>query len=84
MTNREALIFSLRIMSPDEKESRDALYEGPYEDWAPAESNVAYWVECPHHEGDKDLPCDGLNYPWSILDVCGPCKEAWLDEEVSE
>ncbi len=57
----------------------------PPKGYASAESNVAYWVACPYrgHE-KKSFPCDGLKYPWSTLDVCGPCKEAWLNEEASE
>lgn len=83
MTNREALILSLRIMGPDEADSLLALHESPWEDWATAESNVSYHVACPHPYG-KDLPCSGLEYPWSTLTVCGPCKQAWLDEEAGE
>lgn len=84
MTNREALILSLRIMQPDEKAAYDAAYEAPLDDpWPWAESNQAYWVSCPHHSSSGH-PCDGLDYPWSTLTVCGPCIDAWLDEEVSE
>ena len=81
MTNREALILSLRIMGPDEKDADEAFQEGPWEDWAAPESNVAYWVDGPHLSGTGH-PCDGLTWPWSRLSVCGPCKNAWLDEEV--
>ena len=77
MTNREALILSLQSMA----EGGEDVFDDGY---AAAESNVAYWVACPHRAGDQDLPCDGLIYPWSELRVCGPCKEQWLDEEVSE
>jgi hypothetical protein len=81
MTNREALILSLRIMGPDEKDAMSALQESPWEDWAPAESNVAYWVNCPRSGHSGNL-CDHLSWPFSRLSVCGPCINAWLDEEV--
>lgn len=84
MTNREALILSLRIMGPDEKDAANALMGSPWEDWAGPESNVAYWIACPYSSGREGLPCEGLSYPWSTLSVCGPCKEAWLDEEETE
>ena len=84
MTNRDALIMSLRIMVPDENECYDALCESPFEDTSTPESIIAYHVACPHYAGDENLPCNGLNYPWSTLDVCGPCKLAWLDEEMAE
>lgn len=78
MTNREALILSLQSMAEGGKDVFDDGY-------ASAESNVAYWVACPYHNYEKNsFPCDGLEYPWSTLSVCGPCKEAWLNEEVSE
>ena len=84
MTNREALILSLRMMGPDEQDAEKAFYESPWEDYAPAESNVAYWIDCPRCAGEANLPCEGLEAPFSTLSVCGSCKEAWLDEEVSE
>ena len=78
MTNREALILSLQSMAEGGKDVFDDGY-------ASAESNVAYWVACPYRGYEKNsFPCDGLKYPWSTLDVCGPCKEAWLNEEVSD
>ena len=84
MTNRENLILSLEIMGQDEQKSMDALQRSPFEDFAPAESTVAYSVACPYSAADRPLPCDGLIWPWSKLTVCGPCINRWLDEEVSE
>lgn len=84
MTNRENLILSLQMMGPDEKEAMAAFERSPFEDFASAESNVAYHVACPHYTGEKPLPCDDLTWPWSTLSVCGPCINSWLDEEVSE
>ena len=78
MTNREMLIRSLESMA----EGGEDVFDDGY---AHAESNVAYWVARPYHGHEKkSFPCDGLKYPWSTLDVCGPCKEAWLNEEASE
>ena len=48
------------------------------------ESIVAYGVACPHRQGEPNLPCAELTWPWSTLTVCGPCIESWLDEEVDE
>ena len=84
MTNRDALIMSLRIMVPNDNECYQALCDSPFEDTAIPESNIAYWIACPYYCGERNLPCDGLSYPWSTLDVCGPCKLAWLDQKVSE
>ena len=81
MTNREALILSLRMMGPDEKDAEAALRESPWEDYAAAESNVAYWVSC-MRSGTSGHLCDQLSWPFSRLSICGPCIEAWLDEEV--
>ena len=78
MTNREMLIRSLESMA----EGGEDVFDDGY---ASAESNVAYWVACPYRGHEKKrFPFDGLKYPWSTLDVCGPCKEAWLNEEASE
>lgn len=68
MTNREMMIKALM---------------DDFDDWAETESDIAYHIECPHMGYEEGLPCNGLDYPWSKLDVCGPCKMAWLDEEVS-
>ena len=84
MTNRDALILALRAMGPDEKTSYDALCESPWEDFATPESVVAYGVACPHRQGEPDLPCAELTWPWSTLTVCGPCIESWLDEEADD
>lgn len=69
MTNRENLIKALK---------------GEHDDWAWTESVIAYEIECPYQSYEKGLPCDELESPWNTLDVCGPCKAKWLDEEVSE
>ena len=50
-----------------------------FDDWAETESDIAYHIACPYTDGDH--PCKGLDYPWNTLDVCGPCKAGWLDEE---
>lgn len=68
MTNRELLIASLK---------------GELDDWAASESNIAYNISCPYY-GESGHPCDKLNWPWSTLTICGPCKMEWLDKEVSE
>lgn len=68
MTNREMMIKSLQ----------DA-----FDDWALSESNVAYGINCPYYEIEGH-PCDGQEYPFDTLKVCGPCKMEWLDKEVSE
>lgn len=83
MTNREALILALRAMGPDEGDAHEAIMSSPWEDWATPESIVAYSIACPHHD-TSGHPCDSLTWPWSTLSVCGPCKEAWLDEEAEE
>lgn len=75
MTNREMLIRSLESMA----EGGEDVFDDGY---ASAESNVAYWVACPYHGWEKEqFPCSGVPHPWNTLTVCGPCKEAWLNEE---
>ena len=69
MTNREEIIMAL---------------QGKHDDWAHSESVIAYRIACPHYAGQKGLPCDELEYPWSTPTVCGPCIQEWLDAEVSE
>lgn len=71
MTNRELLIKSL---------------QGELDDWAAEESNIAYNIACPYYGviGEEPHPCDGEEYPWDTLRVCGPCKQEWLDKEVSK
>lgn len=76
MTNREALILSLRSTV----EGGEDVFDDGY---AAAESNIAYWIACPHRAYEKGLPCDGKDYADTLFD-CGPCKEAWLDKEVAE
>ena len=68
MTNRELLIASLK---------------GELDDWAASESNIAYNIACPYY-GEFGHPCDELEWPWSELTICGPCKMEWLDKEASE
>lgn len=69
MTNREMIIKSLL---------------DDFDDSAYSESNIAYHIACPYYSGGEPHPCDGMQYPWSTLDVCGPCIREWLDKEVSE
>ena len=71
MTNREILIASLK---------------GELDDWAASESNIAYNIACPYFGAglEEPHPCHGLEWPWSTLTVCGPCKIEWLDKEASE
>ena len=68
MTNRELLIKSL---------------SGELDDWAAEESNIAYGIACPYYGAAiEDVhPCEGEQYPWDTLKVCGPCIMEWLDKE---
>ncbi len=65
MTNREVMIKAL---------------QDDFDDWGYTESVIAYNIACPHYSGDENLPCDGMTVV-DTLNVCGPCKLAWLDEE---
>lgn len=67
MTNRENILMALK----DE-----------HDDFGWTESVIAYDIACPHRGYEKGLPCDGKEYPWSKLDICGPCIAEWLDQEV--
>lgn len=68
MTNREMLLNALLDRN---------------DDWGITESDIAYHIACPYYT-EKGHPCEGKEYPWNILDVCGECKMKWLDDEVSE
>lgn len=68
MTNREMMIKAL---------------QGDFDDWGETESDIAYHIACPYRLDNTDRSCKDIKFPWSILDVCGPCKMKWLDEEVA-
>lgn len=58
-----------------------ALHDEIDDGGASMESAAAYHIACPYYAGDKGLPCEGLEYPWDELRVCGPCKLEWLEKE---
>ena len=47
------------------------------------ESVVHYNIDCPHVEGETDLPCDSPNVE-PCRDICVPCKIEWLYGEYDE
>lgn len=47
------------------------------------ESVVHYNIDCPHVEGETDLPCDNPNVE-PCRDICVPCKIEWLYGEYDE
>ena len=66
ITNRDYIIAALR---------------GEIDDGGATEESVAaYDIECPYTSGIGH-PCDGLDYPWDKLRVCGRCKLDWLEKE---
>lgn len=77
MTNRELIIKALQSLPEDAEDAFD-------DSGATTESVIAYSIACPHTVSETPRPCDGLDYPWNTLDVCGPCIQEWLEKEVSE
>lgn len=77
MTNRELLIKALESLAEG---AEDAFDDGG----ATTESIIAYSFACPHHISKTPRPCDSAIYPWNTLDVCGPCIQEWLAQEVQD